>query len=168
MILDCFGTICVEEELAVVNIPLEKKNNNMCLEEINDFKNNHAEHINDVEKVNVDVVYSKSAKTSGYLKVDSTDPVACVPIANVSTTYHFTKRLFDIFISSVLLIISSPLWLISAIVIKLSSNGPVFYIAHRIGKDAKPFQLLKFLLCRLHIKHPGTSRDMYGMHKYVL
>lgn len=57
---------------------------------------------------------------------------------------HFIKRFLDILFCSVALIILSPLYLLTAIAIKLSSPGPVFYYSERTGKDHKPFKFYKF------------------------
>jgi len=54
------------------------------------------------------------------------------------------KRLFDIIFSLFGLILISPLILIVAILIKLSSPGPVFYRGERMGKNRKPFRIFKF------------------------
>ena len=54
------------------------------------------------------------------------------------------KRLFDIFFSALGLIVLSPLFLLIAILIKLTSPGPVFFRQERIGKNFKPFLLYKF------------------------
>jgi len=53
------------------------------------------------------------------------------------------KRLFDLFFSSIGLLILSPFFLIFAILIKLESKGPVFYRGIRIGKYGKPFRIYK-------------------------
>lgn len=58
--------------------------------------------------------------------------------------YRFIKRLFDIVSSAAAILVTSPLWLVIAIGIKLSSKGPVFYRADRVGKNKKPFTLYKF------------------------
>jgi lipopolysaccharide/colanic/teichoic acid biosynthesis glycosyltransferase len=58
--------------------------------------------------------------------------------------HFFIKRIFDIFISSVILILLSPLFFIIAIAIKLESKGPVFYIAKRAGRGYKVFNFYKF------------------------
>ena len=58
--------------------------------------------------------------------------------------YKFVKRLFDILSSTLAIIASSPIWLVSAIEIKRSSPGPIFYRSYRVGKDDKPFTMLKF------------------------
>lgn len=54
------------------------------------------------------------------------------------------KRFFDIFISSVGLIVVSPILLICAMAIKSESKGPVFYRGERIGCNGKPFLIFKF------------------------
>jgi lipopolysaccharide/colanic/teichoic acid biosynthesis glycosyltransferase len=54
------------------------------------------------------------------------------------------KRLFDIILSILGLILLSPLFIILAIWIKRDSKGPVFYKQIRIGKDAREFNLYKF------------------------
>lgn len=54
------------------------------------------------------------------------------------------KRLFDLVVSIISLIVLLLLFLIVAILIKLDSPGPVFYKGERIGKGGKPFQQYKF------------------------
>lgn len=54
------------------------------------------------------------------------------------------KRLFDFIISSLFLITLFPLFVIVAILIKLDSKGPVFYIRERAGYRRKPFNFYKF------------------------
>ena len=54
------------------------------------------------------------------------------------------KRLFDIIFSFLGLILISPFLLIVAILIKLSSPGPVFYRGERMSKGGKPFRIFKF------------------------
>lgn len=56
----------------------------------------------------------------------------------------FMKRLFDITVSSLLLLFLSPLFLILAIAIKLDSKGPVFYRQTRVTQYGKEFKIFKF------------------------
>ena len=56
----------------------------------------------------------------------------------------FIKRCTDIILSIVLLIISTPIIIITAIVIKLDSKGPVFFVQDRTGLNGKPFKMVKF------------------------
>lgn len=55
-----------------------------------------------------------------------------------------TKRVFDIVASLMVIIIFSPLYIFTAIMVKLSSPGPIFYRQERIGKNGEPFNMLKF------------------------
>lgn len=57
---------------------------------------------------------------------------------------NFIKRIFDIILCSFALIVLSPVFLITAIGIKLSSPGTVFYYSDRVGKNGKPFHFYKF------------------------
>lgn len=54
------------------------------------------------------------------------------------------KRLMDIVISTVILTVFSPLWLLIALAIKIDSKGPVLYKQKRVGKDGKEFTIYKF------------------------
>jgi exopolysaccharide biosynthesis polyprenyl glycosylphosphotransferase len=55
------------------------------------------------------------------------------------------KRAVDIVLSALLLVLLSPLLLLLALLVKLTSpGGPVFYAQERLGLDGRPFQLLKF------------------------
>ncbi len=58
--------------------------------------------------------------------------------------YAFFKRGFDIFNSLLAIIVLSPLLLLLAILVKCTSKGPIFYKHRRIGKNGKPFGMLKF------------------------
>ncbi|MEP6796433.1 MAG: sugar transferase, partial [Saprospiraceae bacterium] len=54
------------------------------------------------------------------------------------------KRLLDIVVSSLGLIVLSPVFLYIAIRVRLSSSGPVFYSQERVGLNGKPFNIYKF------------------------
>ncbi|MGQ7596313.1 sugar transferase [Streptococcus suis] len=56
----------------------------------------------------------------------------------------FFKRMFDILISLVLLMLTWPIMLLVALAIKLDSKGPVFYTQQRVTMNGRLFQVLKF------------------------
>ncbi len=56
----------------------------------------------------------------------------------------FFKRLFDIIVSGIMLLILSPFFLILAIAIKIDSKGPVFYRQERVTQYGKKFKIFKF------------------------
>ena len=58
--------------------------------------------------------------------------------------YKFFKRLFDITISVVGLVITSPIFLVTAIAIKLESPGPIIFKQERLGLNGKVFKIYKF------------------------
>jgi lipopolysaccharide/colanic/teichoic acid biosynthesis glycosyltransferase len=66
-----------------------------------------------------------------------------------STYFSLLKPVLDYFVAIILLILASPMFLIFAIGIKLYSPGPVFYYQKRIGKDGKPFRMIKFRSMRV-------------------
>ena len=71
------------------------------------------------------------------------------------------KRIFDIIISLLALIILSPVYLITAIIVKATSPGPVFYAQERIGYHGKPFKMHKFRSMYVDAEQagPALSKD---------
>ncbi len=65
---------------------------------------------------------------------------------NQGLTPHqrFLKRAFDIFVSAVLLILTSPIFAIIAIAIKAYDGGPVFFTQDRLTQDKRVFKIFKF------------------------
>jgi exopolysaccharide biosynthesis polyprenyl glycosylphosphotransferase len=59
------------------------------------------------------------------------------------------KRALDLTLGGLLLIVLSPLLLVVALLVKLTSHGPVLFVQKRVGKDGRPFSMLKFRsMCR--------------------
>lgn len=76
-------------------------------------------------------------------------PVAGLPLIHVEKpTYRGSKRLgkavFDVCFSLSALIVFLPVLLVTALAVKLTSKGPVFYRAERVGLDGRAFSMLKF------------------------
>ena len=69
----------------------------------------------------------------------------------------FFKRMFDIFVSLLMLIILSPIFLILAIMIKIDSRGPVFYRQERITQYGKKFRIFKFRTMVVNADQIGTQ-----------
>ncbi len=67
------------------------------------------------------------------------------------------KRAMDIVGATVGLVLLSPLMLLTAILIKLDSPGPVFYVQERMGLDARPFPMLKFRSMRQDAERTGPG-----------
>lgn len=54
------------------------------------------------------------------------------------------KRICDVLICGLLLIVASPMLIILALLIKLSSPGPVFFVQERMGRWERSFRIYKF------------------------
>jgi len=109
----------------------------------------------------------KEGKTIISLSKFSQDFLGKVPLSEInekwlienlfskSDLYDYLKRFIDILVSSIVGLLSLPLWPIIAIGIKLSSPGPIFFKDKRVGKNEKVFILYKFrTLHEAHYKKP--------------
>ena len=67
------------------------------------------------------------------------------------------KRLFDIIASVLVIVLLSPIYLITAIMVKRSSPGPVFYKQERIGQHGVPFNMLKFRSMYVNAEEMGPQ-----------
>lgn len=72
-----------------------------------------------------------------------------IPLIEIRTqilrsSQEVSKRIFDVIFSALVLLIGLPIWVIIAILIKIDSKGPVFFIQERIGKGNKKFKMYKF------------------------
>ena len=65
------------------------------------------------------------------------------------------KRIFDISISTLILVVFFPFGLIISLVILFTSKGGVFYFQERIGRNEVPFQLMKFRTMRVNAEASG-------------
>ena len=65
-------------------------------------------------------------------------------ISFMRRTYAFAKRIFDMITSIVGIIVLSPLFLITALLVRLTSKGPIFYSQVRVGKKGRLFKMYKF------------------------
>ncbi len=68
------------------------------------------------------------------------------------------KRVFDIVFSLLLIMLSAPIMLVAAILIKLDSRGPVFYRQERVGQNGGTFMVAKFRSMRTDAEQDGKPR----------
>ncbi len=88
------------------------------------------------------------------------------------------KRLFDIFLSGLGLILLSPLFLVIATWIKLDSRGPIFYRQVRVGRNNTEFRIFKFRSMRIGSdkgslvtiggRDPRITRSGYFIRKFKI
>ena len=77
---------------------------------------------------------------------------------------RFAKRAMDIILSGLALIVFSPIFLITALAIKIEDHGPVFFKQERVTKDGKHFMILKFRSMIVDAEkdgrpHPAGEKD---------
>ncbi|CEN24954.1 sugar transferase [Paraclostridium sordellii] len=76
---------------------------------------------------------------------------------NQINNYNKLKRSIDIILSTLGIIILSPVFLIISIIIKLESEGPIIFKQLRAGKDSKPFYIYKFRSMRADAPNLSTN-----------
>ena len=89
-----------------------------------------------------------------------------------------TKRLFDIFWTSLGLLLLWPVFLVIALLIKIDDGGPVFYRQIRVGRGGKPFRIWKFRTMVVDAdkiggsltigRDPRITRTGYWLRKFKL
>ena len=58
--------------------------------------------------------------------------------------YRHFKRLIDLGLAVLGLVLTWPLWVFFSVAIKMDTPGPVFFRQERLGKDGRPFEIIKF------------------------
>ena len=89
-------------------------------------------------------------------------PMMRVQRYNPNPGYLLLKRVFDIVSSLLGLIILSPIFLVTAIAIKATDKGPVFYKQCRLTKNGKKFMIHKFRSMRVDAEKDGVARLSTG------
>lgn len=89
-------------------------------------------------------------------------PVIMSRNRGLTTEQLILKRVMDIVVSAIALIICSPFMLIAAIAIKLDDHGPIFFKQNRITKDGKIFNVLKFRSMIVDADKDGAKKAEVG------
>ena len=88
--------------------------------------------------------------------------------------YKIIKTIFDLFFALIFLVVSSPIFISIALLVKLSSRGPIFFLQKRIGKNKKSFNCIKFrtmhpeaedILENLIINNEALRKEFEETHK---
>ena len=107
------------------------------------------------EDAHVEVKLYPDAFTLITNNVVSENEVAGLPLLNVrngalaNPFNQLLKRLFDMAFASLVLLVAAPLMMLIAILIKLESAGPAFFVQPRVGIDGIPFPTIKFRTMRV-------------------
>jgi sugar transferase (PEP-CTERM system associated) len=71
---------------------------------------------------------------------------------------RIAKRLLDLAVSLLVLAVATPAMILVALLVKLTSRGPVFYRQQRVGMNGKPFDLFKFRSMRVDAEASGAPQ----------
>jgi Undecaprenyl-phosphate glucose phosphotransferase len=89
--------------------------------------------------------------TNNDISIGDISGLPLISIRNVALDSRFnqaSKRLLDLVVSWMVLVLASPVMLLIALIIKLESRGPVFFIQQRVGLDNTPLPTIKFRTMR--------------------
>ncbi|MBE5827368.1 MAG: sugar transferase [Butyrivibrio sp.] len=85
-------------------------------------------------------------------------PVLLIREYSIKIEQRAIKRLIDIVLSLLLIVITSPIMLVTAIIIKAYDGGPVLYKQVRCTKDMKHFRIMKFRSMKVDAEKDGVAR----------
>ncbi len=85
-------------------------------------------------------------------------PIMLIREYRMTVEERFFKRFFDIFFSLILIVLSSPFMLLTALAVKLYDRGPVLYKQVRCTRNMKEFTILKFRSMRVDAEKDGVAR----------
>jgi exopolysaccharide biosynthesis polyprenyl glycosylphosphotransferase len=119
----------------------------------------------ELEPIDVDLVVSPGVMDIGGQRL-MVRPVSGYPLIHVEKPQYrgakrFGKRAFDTCFAVAALVAAAPVLLCAAIAIKITSSGPVFYAAERIGLDGRPFTMLKL---RTMVADANTQLEKLAEH----
>ncbi len=99
----------------------------------------------DEENIRVKIIPDMFDFMRSRIRLDNRGPLPVVELVDFSREESFLlKRVFDLVLTFLALMISSPLLLFIVLAMKVDSRGPIFYTQTRIGKGKKPFKFYKF------------------------
>lgn len=75
----------------------------------------------------------------------------------ISKSTQYIKTIFDLIVSLFILVLTLPIWLVTVLLMKIESPGPVFYMQQRVGLNNKEFSVIKFRSMRIDAEKQGAQ-----------
>ena len=144
--------IVIDEQVDEIVVALaERRGGSMPLRELLDCK---------LHGVRVVDIATHFEKTLGQIRLDSVNPGWLIfgDGFNQGLLRTLVKRVFDIAFATILIIVSTPVMLITGILILLESGGPILYLQERVGLNGRLFSVVKFRSMRTDAEKDGTPR----------
>lgn len=135
-----------------VVLALEERRNSLPLKDLLRIKTTGV-HVNDLS--------SFLERETGRVDLDSVNPSWLIFSDGFSAGRRlssFSKRLFDVTVSSALLALTFPIIFLFALIVKLESRGPAFFRQQRVGLYGQPFQILKLRSMRTDAEAEGKAQ----------
>ncbi|EMJ94921.1 undecaprenyl-phosphate glucose phosphotransferase [Leptospira alstonii] len=93
-------------------------------------------------------------------RVEEMEGLPVISIRNIPIRLgynKFVKRIFDLVFSLIFILFFSPFYLAMALLVKLTSRGPVFYYQERVGLDNRKFKMIKFRTMVVQAKNQSET-----------
>jgi sugar transferase (PEP-CTERM system associated) len=144
--------IVMEQQVDEIVVALaERRGGSMPLRELLDCK---------LQGVRVVDMATHFEKTLGQIRLDSVSAGWLIFGEGFSQGWVRTvvKRLFDIVCASILIVLASPIMLLTAIAIVIESGAPILYMQERVGLNGRLFKVIKFRSMRTDAEKDGQPR----------
>ena len=165
---DELNSFLLELQSRIKTVPVIIEGNGTAPQQLQKYKN--SPFIDDVYVLNEKTV-GQFVKKINFLKKmkaavpqESSTPATLLADLKEGQVKHFGKKLFDIAVSMIAVIILSPVFLIIAALIKLESKGPVLYCSPRVGRGYKIFKFYKFRT--MHVGADSKVPELHHLNQY--
>lgn len=160
-VMPCLGT------LSDINSLIEKHHIEEVIVAVDDCRNDKISRIIRLLDRRDDVIIKITPDLRdiiyGSVKINSIfhSPLISINPRPMAEWQYAVKRLMDILLSILALLLLSPVFLVTAVIVKVTSPGPVFYAQERIGYRGKPFKMHKFRSMYVDAESagPALSKD---------
>lgn len=144
---DVFDEILKCETVFIIDVPVKERSEivEFCYRHIRNIYFNP--EISDVVEIN-----------ASHVVLDDVSFVAA-PVFELSLEQRVLKRCMDVLVSLCAILVSSPIWIVSAIAIKACDGGPVFFKQKRATKDGAVFEVYKFRTMRQNVENRSVTSD---------
>jgi exopolysaccharide biosynthesis polyprenyl glycosylphosphotransferase len=100
------------------------------------------------------------------IEIDDIEGITMLGLPRIKMTRssRFLKRAMDVTLSSLLLLVFSPLMLMIAVLVRVTSQGPALYSQERMGRGGQPFRMLKFRTMVVGAEEQEAELSEFSMH----
>jgi len=124
------------------------------------------------EGINIEFMYAPDFidTMTSRLRVEEVDGIPFMKLKSMPMNVwnRLSKRMFDLIVSLILLILLSPIMIIIALLVKITSKGPLFYKQERVGLDGQKFSMLKFRSMKVNSEVQGPQMTIRDDNRYTL